>query len=55
MEGCPGGGVWDYLELLVDEVLPWATDAYQLSQRPAERAMGGASFGGIATLCAAIK
>ncbi len=47
--------MWAYLDLLVGEVLPWATETYGLSQRPGRRIMGGSSFGGIVTLCAAIK
>ncbi|KAL6760544.1 Alpha/Beta hydrolase protein [Haematococcus lacustris] len=51
----PGGGVWEYLERLAEEVVPWLTQAYALSPRACDRILGGSSFGGIATLCAAMR
>ncbi|GFH32462.1 putative esterase, partial [Haematococcus lacustris] len=51
----PGGGVWEYLGRLVEEVVPWLTQAYALSPRACDRILGGSSFGGIATLCAAMR
>lgn len=53
--GLPGGGVWQYLDRLVGEVMPWAQEAYGAAQVPGCVAVGGSSFGGIATLCMAMR
>ncbi|KAF8061885.1 ybbA [Scenedesmus sp. PABB004] len=51
----PGGGVRDYLARLRGEVVPWVAAAYAASDQPADLALGGSSFGGIAALAAALE
>ena len=46
----PGGGVSEYLDALADVVLPLAQAEFGVSADPARVALGGSSFGGIATL-----
>eukprot|EP00798_Chlamydomonas_sp_ICE-L_P017053 gene17053-23348_t len=47
----PGGGVDQYLDRVVNEVMPFIRERYGVSGKAPLVAMGGASFGGIATLC----
>jgi len=51
----PGGGVWFYLQWLVESVLPFAENTYRCSTSPQRRAFGGSSLGGICGLCCAMK
>jgi len=53
--GWPGGGVDAYLARVVNIVMPWAQGVYEVASHPARVAFGGSSFGGIATLCLAMR
>ena len=48
----PGGGVADYMDRVVNEVMPWLAEAYGAATDPEFIAFGGSSFGGICTLWA---
>jgi predicted alpha/beta superfamily hydrolase len=50
----PGGGVDAFLRRVVSEVLPLAEQRFGASRRRERRAFGGASFGGVAALQAAL-
>ncbi|PNG51683.1 hypothetical protein TSOC_015508, partial [Tetrabaena socialis] len=54
-EKWPGGGVDEYLRSVLDEILPYAERAYGASAEPAMRSFGGSSFGGICSLCCALR
>jgi hypothetical protein len=51
----PGGGVSAYLARLQQEVLPWVASEYGASLAPADLALAGSSFGGVAALCAGMS
>lgn len=51
----PGGGVDEYLDRVVNEILPWATQTYHVSSEASKMGFGGSSFGGICTLSMAMK
>ena len=46
----PGGGIELYLDALADAILPAVRAEFGLTADPARTALGGSSFGGIATL-----
>ena len=46
----PGGGIELYLDALVDSILPAVRAEFGLTSDPTRTALGGSSFGGIATL-----
>jgi enterochelin esterase-like enzyme len=50
----PGGGVDAFLRRVIGEVLPLAESRFGASRRRERRAFGGASFGGVAALQAAL-
>lgn len=50
-EKWPGGGVKQYMERVVKEVMPFVNKHYHVSQDPRYVGFGGSSFGGICTLC----
>jgi predicted alpha/beta superfamily hydrolase len=51
----PGGGVDNYLARVQQEVLPWVAREYGASLAPADLALAGSSFGGVAALCAGMS
>lgn len=51
----PGGGVDNYLARVQQEVVPWVAREYGASQAPADLALAGSSFGGVAALCAGMS
>eukprot|EP00884_Botryococcus_braunii_P022083 jgi/Botrbrau1/8559/Bobra.0359s0023.1 len=46
----PGGGVDDYLQAIVQEIVPYVARQYACSTIPERMAFGGSSFGGICML-----
>ena len=44
-----------YLARLQQEVLPWVASEYGASLAPADLALAGSSFGGVAALCAGMS
>ncbi|KAG2443453.1 hypothetical protein HXX76_001810 [Chlamydomonas incerta] len=54
-EKWPGGGVDAYLQEVLTEVMPYAEKEYGVSTEPSLRSFGGSSFGGICSLCAALR
>lgn len=52
---CFTGGVGEYLEQVIQDIVPWASRQYNLSRDPEYVAFGGSSFGGICALSAAMK
>jgi enterochelin esterase-like enzyme len=51
----PGGGVEPYLDAVADVILPAVRRRFSLTADPARTALGGSSFGGIATLHALVS
>lgn len=49
------GGVSEYLERVIQDIVPWASRQYNLSRDPECVAFGGSSFGGICALSASMK
>eukprot|EP00928_Gymnodinium_smaydae_P063023 TRINITY_DN46727_c0_g1_i1.p1 TRINITY_DN46727_c0_g1~~TRINITY_DN46727_c0_g1_i1.p1 ORF type:complete len:417 (+),score=58.86 TRINITY_DN46727_c0_g1_i1:33-1253(+) len=55
MTDAPGGGVEQYTDRLITELLPWAEERFSLSKSPSARYFGGSSFGGICALYMAMR
>ena len=51
----PGGGVDEYLERLVKEIIPFMESNYGCTKDPNQRFFGGSSLGAICALCAGMK
>lgn len=55
MELGSGGGLADYLDRVVGELLPWAESTFNVSPKAEDRFFGGSSFGGICSLYMALR